>query len=397
VRALKYLIVVLSLISCSKKPYSVFNYFGQAQPENLPEIFAPGVISIKGRFEMGITIAPNGKSMAFGIAHETNAEETCIYLSNFSKGKWSVPNKKAIAGNINTFFPMFSPDGKELFFAKSINNSETDIWVGKYRNNEVIKPHLLDSPIASVAREAGHGLSSKGSIYFTSNHDDKHPCCGDIYRSKMDGKGNYSPPLKVAELSTDADEESLFLSPNEDYIVIQAWRDEFQSKHDLYLSYRSKSGEWTRPQRLDTLINSKSIEQRPFVSPDNKYLFFSRTTESNDNKQEAYESDIYWVSTKYLFKPYPYNVPFKIEVTYNKRFSIQLPRDLFRDIDNNDLLYNVTVAGSAKLPEWINFDHRAFVLSGEWKNKESAFINVSATDVNKNESILKIPVVVKVD
>jgi hypothetical protein len=395
VKALKYLIILLSITSCAKKPYSVINYFCQTQPETLPEIFAPGVISIKGRFEMGLTIAPNGKSMAFGIAHETNAEETCIYLSNFSKGKWSIPNKKVIADNTNTFFPMFSPNGKELFFAKSINDS--DIWVGKYSNNEVIKPHLLDSPIASVAREAGHGLSFNGSFYFTSNRDDKHPCCGDIFRSKMDGKGNYSSPTKVNELSTDADEESLFLSPNEDYIVIQAWRDEFQSKHDLYLSYRSKTGEWTLPHRLDTLINSKSIEQRPFISPDRKYLFFSRTTVSHENKQEAYKSDIYWVSTKHVFKPYAYNVPSKIEVTYNKPFRIQLPRDLFKDVDNHDLLYNVAFTGSSKLPEWINFDYHTLVLTGEWKDKESDSINISATDVNKNESIIKIPVIVKVD
>lgn len=343
---------------------------------------------------MGLTISPNSKSIAFGVADEKNIEDNCIYLLNFSKGKWSKPNKTVIPDNINTFFPMFGPDGSELFFAKSINNLETDIWVGKYINNKVVRPRPLDSTFASVAREAGHGKSVKGSIYFTSNRDDQHQCCGDIYRSEMDGRGNYSSPTQIKELNTDADEESLFLSSNEDYIIIQAWKDEFQSKHDLYLSYRSKSGKWTLPQRLDTLINTKAIEQRPFVSSDSKYLFFSRTTVSHENKQEAYKSDIYWVSTKSIFKPYAYNVPSRIEVTYNKPFRIQLPKDLFRDVDNSKLSYKVTL-DSSELPRWINFDSRTLVLTGEWKDKHLNSLNISATDENQNVSIIKITVVEK--
>jgi len=389
------IIILLSMISCTRKPYLAINYFNQKEPGTLPEIFAPGIISEKGRFEMGLTISPSGKSIAFGVAYEKNIEENCIYLSNFSKGKWSSPNKAVIPNNINTFFPMFGPDGSELFFAKSINNFETDIWVGKYTNNKAVRLQPLDSTFASVAREAGHGKSVKGSIYFTSNRDDKHQCCGDIFRSEIDGRENYSSPAKVKELNTDADEESLFLSLNEDYIIIQAWKDEFQSKHDLYLSYRSKSGKWTLPQRLDTLINTRAIEQIPFVPPDSKYLFFSRTTVSHENKQEAYESDIYWVSNKSIFKPYAYNVPSRIEVTYDKPFSIQFPRDIFRDVDNIKLSYKVTLADSSELPEWINFNSRTLVLTGEWKDKELNSIYISATDENENESIIEIPVVEK--
>ncbi|HEY0053798.1 MAG TPA: putative Ig domain-containing protein [Pedobacter sp.] len=392
---LKLLILMLSMVSCTRKPFIAIDYFNQKQPDSLPRIFAPGIISEKGRFEMGITISPNGKSIAFGVAHEEKVEENCIYLLSSSNGKWSKADKRIIPDNINTSFPMFGPDGKELFFAKKINDSENDLWVSTYTNNKAVRPRPLDSPIVSVSREAGHGKSIDGSIYFTSNRDVKHECCGDIFRSQKDRKGNYSSVEKVEELSTDADEESLFFSRLGDYIIIQAWKEEFQSKHDLYISYRRKSGKWTLPKRLDTLINTKAIEQRPFVSPDSKYLFFSRTTVSHEDKQEAYESDIYWVSTKSIFKPFAYNIPSEIEIPKNKPFEVQLPRDLFKDIDNVELSYKVTLADNSDLPKWINFDSHNLVLNGEWKDKEMSSITISATDENGNQSKIKIPVVKK--
>lgn len=251
---------------------------------------------------------------------------------------------------------MFGPDGTELYFAKSTDNSETDIWVAKYNKNEVTNARPLSAIFNSAAREAGHSKSVKGSIYFTSNRDDKHPCCGDIFRSEIDKKGNYSSAEKVNKLNTDADEESLFLSPNEDYIIIQAWKNEFQSKHDLYLSYRNKSGEWSMPECLNAIINSTEIEQRPFVSPDRKYLFFNRMSVSYQNKKEIYESDIYWVNTKSIFKPYAYNVPVKLEVIYNEPFQIHLPKDLFKDVDDAKLSYNLTLKNNTELPGWIKFD-----------------------------------------
>ncbi|MEM6359380.1 MAG: hypothetical protein AAF149_15100 [Bacteroidota bacterium] len=49
---------------------------------------------------------------------------------------------------------------------------------------------------------------------------------GDIYRSALDSNGDTSVQ-KVYELNSIFDEESLFLSSIGDYIIIQAWKTEF--------------------------------------------------------------------------------------------------------------------------------------------------------------------------
>ncbi|WP_299529171.1 putative Ig domain-containing protein [Ulvibacterium sp.] len=392
-------LILLLLFSCAGKndpENSSPNYLGQKNPDTIPQIFGEGVVSVKGRFDMGFAISPDGRSMAFGTAHESNPEETCIYLMNYVDGKWSSPDRSFLPDNSNTFFPMFSPTGDKFYFAKSTDSSETDLWVAQYKNHKLIDPRPMDSIVNSRSREAGHGISKSGTLYFTSNRDDQNECCGDIYRSELEPEG-YVKIQKVDVLNSNSDEESLFLSPNEDYILIQAWKNEFGSKHDLYISYRTKDGLWTTPERMDSTINSKEIEQRPFVLPDNRFLFFSRMHITQENGQEIYDSDIYWVSTKSVFTPYPYNTEIETRVSYDEAFEVNFPPDLFKDIDDQALSYQVAMADGSELPKWIEFDPHDLSLKGVWKSKIPLTIKVTATDSSGNSGEFKIKLGEKVD
>ena len=378
--------VLLLLFSCdAKKPTDDqnFQYLGQQLPDSIPVIFGEGVISVKGRFDMGLAISPDNNSIAFGVAHESNPEETCIYLMNYTKGEWTSPSRSFLPNNENTFFPMFSPSGDELYFAKSVDESPTDLWVAKYIDDKAINPQPLDSMFNSNSREAGHGKSKSGSFYFTSNRDESNPCCGDIYFTQLESEG-HSQIKKSEILSSEADEESLFLSPNEDFIIIQVWKTEFGSKHDLYISYRTKNDSWTTPKRLNQLINSKEIEQRPFVSPDNKFLFFSRTGVTQENGQDVYDSDIYWVSTKSAFQPYVYNPEVEASIKFNEEFELKLPKDIFKDVDDQNLTYQLTLEDGSEIPGWIGFDDDRLTLSGKWETKETLSFKLIATDTSGN-------------
>ena len=165
-------LILVSNYSCSTKKNTEapdISYLEQETPDSIPQIFGKDIVSVKGRFEMGFTISPDGKSMAFGVANESDPEETCIFLMNYINRKWTFPDKSFLPNNINTFFPMFSPSGNELFFAKSIDESPTDLWVAEYIGKKAINPQPLDSIFNSESREAGHSKSKSGSFYFTSN------------------------------------------------------------------------------------------------------------------------------------------------------------------------------------------------------------------------------------
>ena len=243
--------------------------------------------------------------------------------------------------------------------------------------------HPLDSMINLNSREAGHGLSKNGTFYFTSNRDDKNQCCGDVFHTQFLESGN--PQIQKSNiLSSEADEESLYLSPDQRYIIIQAWKGEYESKHDLYISYRTKEGTWTALRRLHSNINSVEIEQRPFVSADHKALFFSRMSITNENGQDLYDSDIYWVGTQSVFSPFVYNGEIESSLTYGEEFAIKLPNDLFRDIDSSQLSYQMTLHDDSEIPEWIEYDPERLTLSGIWNTRENLNLKCFATDIYGN-------------
>ena len=72
-------------------------------------------------------------------------------------------------------------------------------------------------------------------------------------------------------------------------------------RQDLYLTLRKPDGSWTPPRHLGPGINSPERELGPYISPDQKYLFFTRCNGPNAYTDTA---DIYWVALKtYLPDP----------------------------------------------------------------------------------------------
>ncbi len=85
--------------------------------------------------------------------------------------------------------------------------------------------------------------------------------------------------------------------PDEDYVVFHSDRPGGFGGSDLYISLADGLGGWTAPRNLGPIINSSKNDTVPYLSPDHKYLFFSREDTSTD-------TNIYWVSVD-AFLPDP--------------------------------------------------------------------------------------------
>jgi len=53
----------------------------------------------------------------------------------------------------------------------------------------------------------------------------------------------------------------------------------------LFISFKDKNGTWQKVKNMGNTINSAGYEFCPFVSSDEKYLFFSR------------DGDIFWIDS----------------------------------------------------------------------------------------------------
>ncbi len=369
------------MLQCKWEPEKT-TFWGQVAPDSVPVIFAPNEISLTGRIEQGFSISPDGREILFGVIGG-NDTLNCIYYSTLKNGKFIKPVKPGFIDDDSVFFPMFSPDNKKLTFTKRhVNSMQTDIWYCAKENNVWSGPKQFPDEINSGYREGSSCLALNGTLYFTSNRDTVHGCCGDIYRSKPVGN-DYNNAELVDNINTIYDEEGVFVSPKEEFMIIQSWIADYRTKHDLYISYQTKNNTWTDIERLAPSINTTDLEQRPFVTSDNKYLFFNRF--KLDSNFSAVESDIYWVSTKKVFKPFVYNPVPDTMVKLDNEFKIKIPQDVFKDIDDTLIDYSICVDDGSRA-DWLHFDNKGLLISGIPCQIGDYTIVIRATDKNRNRS-----------
>lgn len=353
-------IILIGMIGCKTNTVTV-DYFGQSAPETTPLIFGEDIISKKGRFEHGISFTPDTQELAFGILDE-NADKGTIFYSKRVSDRWTTPETFKPLENKSVFLPYFAPDGKSLLYAQSIPDPNmsyiTDIWRLEKIDSNWSFPEKIQTPLSSTSREANASLTNDGTIYFSSNRncEGKENCfTADLFNSKLVAD-KYQSVEELSALNAPNDEESIFISPKEEYIIFCRNTDN-ETFADLYISYRDHTNKWTKPQLLDSTINSKDWDRRPFVSIDNKFLFFTRLEIEGFN---LIESDIYWVNTSKVFKPFIYNPLSNETLRVGEKFEIQIPKDYFKDIDNKQL----TLSINQNEFDWLEFDNEKMTLSG---------------------------------
>lgn len=385
------LFFIFGFISC-RPSAGLPDYFGQPYPDSVPEIFAPDIVSIQGRLEHGISFSPDLREFAFGILNQDNFSGE-IYHSKKINDHWTEPMVFEPLKDKCVYLPYFSPNGKSLLYAQSKpdkNNGYTDIWIIERTNGSWSTPEKLEAPISSISREANASMTNDGTIYFSSNRncEGKENCdFADLFYSKLDDNQYQSAELVVELSLPQNDEESIFISPEEEYLIFCRYTNN-ETWMDLYISYLDINNNWLKPQIIDSTINSKDWDRRPFVSIDNKLLFFTRL---QIGETGLTESDLYWVNTSKVFKPFVYHpIPDTI-VQIGEKFEIPVPLDYFKDIDDKQLALSI----NQNEYDWLEFDSENMMLTG-FPNHEGNFeLTFTAVDgfLNTMEDKVKITVI----
>jgi Tol biopolymer transport system component len=269
------------------------SYFGQKPPSLIPEIFAPGIISIDGRYEHGISFSPGLDEVYFSA--NKNDEEPSIYYSKREDEKWITPKKANFTKGkkVAEMHPFVSPNGKTLHFIAHDSftlphhKESVKSWYVKRSGDSWSDAKQLDSPInddfvfySNEAKNVDlyYTNVSKRKMYYAPKKDDKYP--------------------EVHELGTGGFHG--FISPSQDYLVVNARnKEDDQRKSDIYVYFRKKDGTWSKAINLGDEVNTNFAETCPSLTPDGKYLFFGRYNE------EGGLSNFYWVSAEVINKVRP--------------------------------------------------------------------------------------------
>ncbi len=254
---------------------SKFTYFGLTPPGDSAIIFAPGLISVKDRPEYSIAFSPAGNEVCISTLSDFNGRiflKSTILYSKMTDSGWTKLDTAYFILEGNGGDVTFSPDGQLLTFSKSNPLPgwpfNTDIYYCKRTNNGWSRAQPFPDVINDKFCEAGHALTNDNTLYFSSGRPIDKGC--DVYRSRS-GHGTYSVAEYVPNLSTAADEDGIWISPAEEYAIVESLHDNHMK--DLYISFRKKDGSWTELKNLGPKVNFLPFQVRGRISSDGKYLF----------------------------------------------------------------------------------------------------------------------------
>jgi hypothetical protein len=266
----------------------------QSPPGNIPQIFAPGIVSLDNRFETYPTFSPDGNEMFFSVVN-ANWSQGKILHSIKQNGNWSEPDTAIFSyNNYKNWESFISPDGIRQFFASNRPPSANmDIWMVERRSDSTWSdPVRLDNPVNSNADDGSACVTNNGTLYFKSLRG------GGIggswlYRSKLID----STYLQVESLgnliNTGPQETEPFMAPDESYLIFTSYTRPGHEGWDLWICFRKADSSWTEPINIGPNINTTDDEYGPRVSLNGNYLFFTRENTGNT-------MDIYWVSSSII-------------------------------------------------------------------------------------------------
>ncbi|MCJ7802835.1 MAG: hypothetical protein MUP82_10810 [Candidatus Marinimicrobia bacterium] len=284
------LLFLLGIIctSCTQTEQNILElkdaYFGQKPPGLIAELFAPKLINHLAHSSP--SFSPDGKEIYWSTVSDSN-ETRKIYYVKFENNTWSEPILAPFSGNYHDDQPFITSDGEKLYFASKRpkvknGNQENDIWISDKTESGWGEPRPINNLIGLWTPT----VALNGTVYFIERIENTRVIC----RSKLEN-GKHS---EIEYLNENINKKGSlnwcpFIAPDESYLIFSSDRGGGFGSGDLYISFKNENGEWQEAINMGVSINTDKQERFPGVSPDGKYLFFTR------GYSAPYYHDLYWI------------------------------------------------------------------------------------------------------
>ncbi|WP_052467138.1 TolB-like translocation protein [Psychroserpens damuponensis] len=260
-------------------------YLGQKPPGLIPIPFAPGLVST-GIYEYDGAFTPDMRAFYFIRRGEENKKSAFYeYKYNEINGMW----EKSEVASPWIGRPVVSPDGETMHLGDKYLKRTESGW----SELQTLEPPTVSNDSMYIMRLSS---SANGTYYFDTykENDSTFPI---RYSRLIDGK--HEEPIALPKaINTGTFLSHPFIAPDESYLLFDAERVDGFGESDIYISFKQKDGTWGNGINLGDKINTNAWEASASITPDGKYLFFSR----NVGSDEFENVDIFWVSTKVIEK-----------------------------------------------------------------------------------------------
>jgi hypothetical protein len=235
-----------------------------------------------------------------------------MYYMKIENGTWTKPQIAPFTKGLECSSPVFTPDGKKLFFtSQKIENHDDEknrkfiisLWYVERLNGGWSEPVYFDSTINDGTIDYQVSFTHDGTIYFSRKKEGPAEN-RDIYCARLIN-GKYAAPANIGDsINTELNESRVYVAPDESYLLFT--RSERVQRitgtyMDFHISYRKMDGSWTKAEEFGDLLGEKTTSSWITVSPDGKYLFFT-------SLYPGRSANIYWTtSTVILDNMMPYD------------------------------------------------------------------------------------------
>jgi hypothetical protein len=194
------------------------------------------------------------------------------------EGVWQPPEAAPFPG----WEAVFAPDGKSLVVGNG-DLFRVDRISGGWGQAEALKGAVNTKDYEYYASSSMDGI-----LYFTRRVNGRAM----ILRARQDN-GLYPAAEELEAEVNGTVAFHPFVAPDGSYLLFNSLdRPGGQGKQDLYVSFRQPGGSFGKPVNLGPGVNSPDADLCPVVSPDGKYLFFTRLRGETGTP--------YWVSAQVI-------------------------------------------------------------------------------------------------
>lgn len=261
-------------------------YLGQIPPGDHPEVFASDLVAKADTFAMDrVAFSNDGKEFYYPTNNDwfstVNAK---IRYFKYDGKKWIGP----LILNERYYAPTFSIDNKTLYFLGGRPDSlHAQVWQSSRTADG------WTEPVIYLKKEYGlydfmptkSGRCYVGSNAHEGNRKDfkTYDFCTLVFTQTDTLIQSLGPVINTPGFDGD-----FYVAPDESYMIL-SYKEKPDYECELGITFRKKDGSWTPVQNLGSHINEGDAHRwGEYVTPDGKYLFYSRGTSPKD-------CHVYWV------------------------------------------------------------------------------------------------------
>ncbi|UII26295.1 OmpA family protein [Fulvivirga maritima] len=208
----------------------------------------------------------------------------------------------AVNSQYDEINPVLSPDGQKLYFTRRNHpanvggiRDEGDIWVSTLTDDHQWSEPQNVKELNSRNWNGVIGFEDGGETIVLHNHykeENGIVRTQGISTAKKTRKGWSAPQdVNIPYFKNLSDNPGGYLSKDEQVLVMSLESYGTRGAEDIYVCLRKPDGSWGDPKNLGSTINTEFQEFTPYISDDNKTLYFASNGHGGKGSSDIFVSE----------------------------------------------------------------------------------------------------------